>query len=226
MNAITAPHQLDKLRILEQPYKDHYAVDKDEVIRSHYVALLLMVLLSEGSISEQQQRMLDLWLPSMNLVGRQAELCDLAGNLAKDKLGEATRLLQQDPRLIRSLLLDVMIFSRVDKSLTDTTTFLLEALSNFLGLKERVLNDIVYLAALILGLPTYVLTKPQLSRVFCLRTMNDLSIFMMIPLAKKSWCHKPLQESLRLSKLCFHKENGSCLVRALLKWKVTRLVWK
>lgn len=158
--------QLDSLRLLDKPYKSHYAVSKDEVTRCHYSALLLMVLLSEGAITEQQQRMLDLWLPSINLVGRQAELCDLAGHLAKDKLGEATRLLQKDPRLIRSLLLDAIIFSRLDKPLTDTTTFLLEALASFFELKERVLNDIVYLAALILGLPTDVLTKPQLSRVF------------------------------------------------------------
>ena len=52
--------QIDNLRIFEQPYHDHYAADKDEVTRSHYVALLLMVLLSEGTISKQQQRMLDL----------------------------------------------------------------------------------------------------------------------------------------------------------------------
>ena len=57
--------QIDNLRIFEQPYNGHYAADKDEVTRSHYVALLLMVLLSEGAISEQQQRMLDLWLPAI-----------------------------------------------------------------------------------------------------------------------------------------------------------------
>ncbi|WP_421200669.1 biotin/lipoyl-containing protein [Aeromonas enteropelogenes] len=134
--------------------------------RCHYSALLLMVLLSEGAISEQQQRMLALWLPSINLVGRQAELCDLAVHLAKDKLGEAMRLLQQDPRLISSLLLDTMIFSRLDKPLTHTTVLLLESFASFFELNERVLNDIVYLAALILGLPTDVLTKPKLSRVF------------------------------------------------------------
>lgn len=158
--------QLDSLRLLDRPYKSHYAASKDEVTRCHYSALLLMVLLSEGAISERQQRMLDLWLPSINLVGRQSELCDLAGRLAKDKLGEATRLLQQDPRLIRSLLLDAMIFCRLDKALTDSAISLLEVLASFFELKENVLNDIVYLAALILGLPTDVLTKPQLSRVF------------------------------------------------------------
>lgn len=93
--------QIDNLRIFEQPYHDHYAADKDEVTRSHYVALLLMVLLSEGTISKQQQRMLDFWLPSIGLADRQAELCELAGRLAKDQLGDAIKLLKQDPYLIQ-----------------------------------------------------------------------------------------------------------------------------
>ncbi len=152
--------QIDNLRIFEQPYHDHYAADKDEVTRSHYVALLLMVLLSEGTISKQQQRMLDFWLPSIGLADRQAELCELAGRLAKDQLGDAIKLLKQDPYLIRGLLLDSMIFSRIDKPLTDSVVSLVEALAGFFALKEQELENIVYLAAFILGLPTESIDEP------------------------------------------------------------------
>ncbi|ANB51374.1 hypothetical protein WM43_01120 [Aeromonas veronii] len=103
--------QIDNLRIFEQPYNGHYAADKDEVTRSHYVALLLMVLLREGAISEQQQRLLDLWLPAIGLAGQQTRLCELAERLAKDKLGDALGLIKQDPLLIRGWLLDIMIVS-------------------------------------------------------------------------------------------------------------------
>ncbi|WP_411953036.1 hypothetical protein [Aeromonas caviae] len=152
--------QIDNLRIFEQPYHDHYAADKDEVTRSHYVALLLMVLLSEGTISEQQQRMLDFWLPSIGLADRQAELCKLAERLAKDQLGDAIKLLKQDPCLIRGLLLDSMIFSRIDKPLTESVVSLVEALAGFFALKEQELGNIVYLAAFILGLPTEAIDEP------------------------------------------------------------------
>ena len=152
--------QIDNLRIFEQPYHDHYAADKDEVTRSHYVALLLMVLLSEGPISEQQQRMLDFWLPSIGLADRQAELCKLAERLAKDQLGDAIKLLKQDPCLIRGLLLDSMIFSRIDKPLTESVVSLVEALAGFFALKEQELGNIVYLAAFILGLPTEAIDEP------------------------------------------------------------------
>ena len=161
MNVITALHQLDKLRILEQPYKDHYAVDKDEVTRSHYVALLLMVLLREGAISEQQQRLLDLWLPAIGLAGQQTRLCELAERLAKDKLGDALGLIKQDPLLIRGWLLDIMIFARINKPLDKQVTSLLEMFVSYLGLTDGELGDIVYLAVFILGLSVDSLGEPS-----------------------------------------------------------------
>lgn len=152
--------QIDNLRIFEQPYNDHYAADKDEVTRSHYVALLLMVLLSEGAISEPQQRMLDLWLPAIGLTGQQTRLCELAERLAKDKLGDAIELIKQDPSLIRGLLLDIMVFARVDKPLDKQTISLLELLAGYFELKDREVGDIVHLAIFILGLPTDSLIEP------------------------------------------------------------------
>lgn len=153
--------QIDNLRILEQPYNGHYAADKDEVTRSHYVALLLMVLLSEGAISEQQQRMLDLWLPAIGLAGQQTRLCELAERLAKDKLGDALGLIKQDPLLIQGVLLDIMIFARINKPLDKQVTSLLEMFVSYLGLTDGELGDIVYLAVFILGLSVDLLGEPS-----------------------------------------------------------------
>lgn len=153
--------QLDALRLLDRPYKSHYAVSKDEVTRCHYTALLLMVLLSEGAISEQQQWMLDLWLPAIGLTGQQTRLCELAERLAKDKLGDAIELIKQDPSLIRGVLLDIMIFSRINKPLDKQVTSLLEMLSSYLGLTDNELGDIVYLAVFILGLSVDSLGEPS-----------------------------------------------------------------
>ena len=153
--------QIDNLRVFEQPYNGHYAADKDEVTRSHYVALLLMVLLREGAISEQQQRMLDLWLPAIGLAGQQTRLCELAERLAKDKLGDALGLIKQDPLLIRGLLLDIMIFARINKPLDKQVTSLLEMFVSYLGLTDGELGDIVYLAVFILGLSVDSLGEPS-----------------------------------------------------------------
>lgn len=153
--------QIDNLRIFEQPYNGHYAADKDEVTRSHYVALLLMVLLREGAISEQQQRLLDLWLPAIGLASQQTRLCELAERLAKDKLGDALGLIKQDPLLIRGWLLDIMIFARINKPLDKQVTSLLEMFVSYLGLTDGELGDIVYLAVFILGLSVDSLGEPS-----------------------------------------------------------------
>ncbi|MBW3805376.1 hypothetical protein GL273_06000 [Aeromonas jandaei] len=153
--------QLNTLRVCEKPYSDHYAAGLDETTHSHYSALLLMVLLSRDAISEQQQRMLDLWLPSIGLSGQQAMLLELAVSLAKNRLGDAIQLLKQDPLLFKALLLDIMIFSRINNPLDKQTISLLEVLVSYLELADSELGDIVYLAVFILGLSVDSLSEPS-----------------------------------------------------------------
>lgn len=154
-------NQLDELSLQQQPYSDHYALKYDENTRMHYSALFLMALLQEGAIAEQQQRMLESWLPAINLAGRQVELCEMAARLAKSGLAEAIKLVQKDEQLANALLLDMMIFSRVAKPLSDSTIQLLEALAGFFKLTERNVADIVYFAAFILGLNVDKLERPN-----------------------------------------------------------------
>ena len=154
-------NQLDELNVQQRPYSDHYALKFDENTRIHYSALLLMALLQEGSISGQQQRMLDLWLPAIGLSGRQVELCELAARLAENNLAQAIKYIQHDQPLAKALLLDMMVFSRVEKPLSDITVKVLEALAGFFKLAERDVADIVYFAAFILGLDVSVLSQPD-----------------------------------------------------------------
>lgn len=154
-------NQLDELSLQQQPYSDHYALKYDENTRMHYSALFLMALLQEGAIAEQQHRMLESWLPAINLAGRQVELCEMAARLAKSGLAEAIKLVQKEEQLANALLLDMMIFSRVAKPLSDSTIQLLEALASFFKLTERNVADIVYFAAFILGLNVDKLERPN-----------------------------------------------------------------
>lgn len=153
--------QLDELSLQQQPYSDHYALKYDQNTRTNYSALLLMALLQEGAITEQQQRMLGSWLPAIGLAGRQIELCELAARLAQSGLVEAIKSVQQDEQLANALLLDMMIFSRVAKPLSDSTIQLLEALAGFFKLTEQDVADIVYFAVFILGLNADKLERPN-----------------------------------------------------------------
>lgn len=129
---------------------------QNEEICSHYAVLLLMVLLDQGSISELQQQMLDYWLPALGLAGRQAALCIEAGQIAQDQLSDAIKQLKQDKdgRLVSSLLLDSILFTRLGKPLAEKNIRMLGMLAGCFEIDEQKAGRIVCLAILALGLPT------------------------------------------------------------------------
>lgn len=183
-------NQLDKLTVQQQPYHNHYALKFDENTRIHYSALLLMALLQEGSITGQQQRMLDLWLPAIGLAGRQVELCELATRLAENNLPEAVKCVQSDRSLTKALLLDMMVFSRVAKPLSDNTIHVLEALAGFFTLTEKDVTEIVYFAAFIVGLDVENLEHPDINQDLGMYSVYEEFLFDCYPYRVKrlfSW---------------------------------------
>ncbi|MDC9820708.1 hypothetical protein ABRQ07_18610 [Pectobacterium polonicum] len=152
INPLTILSQLDCLRIKENTYSIHSLNEEDEHTRRHYCALLLMVLLSHGPISADQQRMLQLWLPTIEMEGRQAELCQLAMKLGQDGLEEAINALR-DVGGNYSFMLDALIFARTNGPLTQQQVTLLETLATFLDIEQPHMETIVYAACQVLGLP-------------------------------------------------------------------------
>ncbi|CAM7050156.1 hypothetical protein FR773_06725 [Leclercia adecarboxylata] len=144
--------QLDRLRLKENPYNAHTLADKDENSRRHYCALLFMAMLSHSSISEDQQRMLQLWLPAIGMEGRQAELCQLAIRLGEEGVEEALNAVRNCAGQI-CFLLDCLVFCRVNGPITTSQTALLEALAAMLDISQEEMENVVYIACLILGLP-------------------------------------------------------------------------
>ncbi|MCL6350401.1 hypothetical protein [Pectobacterium polaris] len=152
INNLTILNQLDRLRLKENPYSMHSLSEEDEITRRHYCSLLFMVLLSHGPICANQQRMLQLWLPTIGMEGRQAELCQLAMKLEQDGLEEVINALR-DVGGNDSFMLDCLIFTRVKEPLTQQQIVLLENLAFFLDIDQPQMETIVYAACLVLGLP-------------------------------------------------------------------------
>ncbi|WP_233963524.1 leucine-rich repeat domain-containing protein [Pectobacterium versatile] len=152
INNLTILNQLDRLRLKENPYSMHSLSEEDEITRRHYCSLLFMVLLSHGPICANQQRMLQLWLPTIGMEGRQAELCQLAMKLEQDGLEEVINALR-DVGGNDSFMLDCLILTRVKEPLTQQQIVLLENLAFFLDIDQPQMETIVYAACLVLGLP-------------------------------------------------------------------------
>ncbi|BBQ53418.1 hypothetical protein WP2S18C03_24990 [Aeromonas veronii] len=137
--------------------------NKSEDVRCHYSALLFMIILDDGYIDERQQSKLTYWLEHLKLNGRQAELCELAYRLSsQDGLEEVINfLIMQDPRLGKSLLLDVSLFTSMVESSSSKVSSRLEMLAKVFLINDVELNDILYLTAFILEHSTDGLCKPQ-----------------------------------------------------------------
>jgi len=152
ISSLAILQQLDRLRLKENPYSAHTLAEENENTRRHYCALLFMVMLSHSPISADQQRMLELWLPAMGMTGRQAELCQLATRLGEEGLEEALNAIRDCGGQV-CFLLDCLVFCRVNGPLTTSQTTLLEALAAMLDISQQEMENLVYIACLILGLP-------------------------------------------------------------------------
>lgn len=137
--------------------------NKSEDVRCHYSALLFMIVLDDGYIDERQQPKLTYWLEHLKLNGRQAELCELAYRLSsQDSLEEVINfLITQDPRLGKSLLLDVSLFTSMVESSSSKVSSRLEMLAKVFLINDFEYKDILYLTAFILEQSTDGLCKPQ-----------------------------------------------------------------
>jgi hypothetical protein len=152
ISSLAILQQLDRLRLKENPYGAHTLAEEDENSRRQYCTLLFMVMLSHSPISEDQQRMLLLWLPAMGMEGRQAELCQLATRLGEEGLEDSLNAVRDCAGQI-CFLLDCLVFCRVNGPLTTSQTALLEALAAMLTISQDEMENVVYIACLILGLP-------------------------------------------------------------------------
>ncbi|MEZ6929329.1 hypothetical protein [Aeromonas sp. S16(2024)] len=152
----------DSLNIVEK-FGVYDLSNKSEAVRCHYSALLFMIILDDGYIDERQQIKLNCWLEHLKLNGRQAELCELAYKLSsQDSLEEVINfLITQDPRLGKSLLLDVSLFTSMVESSSTKVSSHLEMLAKVFLINDMELDDILYLTAFILEQSTDGLCKPQ-----------------------------------------------------------------
>ncbi|MEG1209729.1 MAG: hypothetical protein RSE29_01235 [Leclercia sp.] len=163
--------QLDRQRLKETPYSPHSLMEADENTRRQYCALLFMALMSHSPISEQQHRMLQLWLPAIGMIGKQAEFCQMAVKLGQDGLAEAINAVR-DAGGHYCFLLDCLVFSRVNGPLTQQQVTLFEALGQMLAIGQAQMTTIVYITCEVLGITDNKQSQPELKI-----GVNDISVW-------------------------------------------------
>jgi len=171
ISSLAILQQLDRLRLKENPYSPHSMLEADENTRRQYCALLFMTLLSHSPISEQQQRMLQLWLPAIGMVGKQAEFCQMAVKLGQDGLAEAINTVR-DAGGNYCFMLDCLVFSRVNGPLTQQQVTLFETLGQILAIGQMQMTTIVYITCEVLGMADDKQAQPELKI-----GVNDIAVW-------------------------------------------------
>jgi len=171
ISTLSILQQLDRQRLKENPYPSHSLLDEDENTRRQYSALLFMALLSHSPISEQQQRMLQLWLPAIGMLGKQAEFCQMAIKLGQDGLAEAINAVR-DAGGNYCFMLDCLVFSRVNGPLSQQQVTLFETLGQMLAIGQAQMTTIVYITCEVLGITDDKQSQPELKI-----GINDIAVW-------------------------------------------------
>ncbi len=171
ISTLSILQQLDRQRLKENPYPSHSLLDEDENTRRQYCALLFMALLSHSPISEQQQRMLQLWLPAIGMLGKQAEFCQMAIKLGQDGLAEAINAVR-DAGGNYCFMLDCLVFSRVNGPLSQQQVTLFETLGQMLAIGQAQMTTIVYITCEVLSITDDKQSQPELKI-----GVNDIAVW-------------------------------------------------
>lgn len=147
-----------------KPFKAHLLSDSlNEHELNSYAVLQAAFVLFNGNLSENQERLYKFYLPALSKEFKLAEIMSQAQEINDEKLKEHIKLLE-DKDLIFFFLLDVLIFSRLDNSVSEDFKEVLNSFCHSLSLKSDDVNQVVYLSDCILGIEPG--EKPEFTDVF------------------------------------------------------------
>ncbi|WP_217511141.1 hypothetical protein [Vibrio metschnikovii] len=147
-----------------KPFKSHHlSSTMNEHELNSYVVLQTAFVLFNGNITANQERLYSFYLPSLSKQLKLAEVVSQAQDIDDDKLKEYISLLEEKD-LLFFFLLDVLVFSRLDNTLTEEFKEVVNSFCHSLSMAADDINQVVYLSDCILGIEPD--NKPKLSTVF------------------------------------------------------------
>ncbi|OHY95382.1 hypothetical protein BI375_14105 [Vibrio rotiferianus] len=178
-----------------KPFKDHVlsGLLNDHELNS-YAVLQSAFVLFNGNLSENQERLYKFYLPALSKDLKLSEIVSQAQSINDEKLNEYIKLLE-DKAIVFLFLLDVLVFARLDNTLTDEFKSVLNSFCYSLSLSGEEIEQVVYLCDCILGIE--IEKKPELLDLFFEMIKNPIWIeFFSKPITKNNifdikngiWC--------------------------------------
>ncbi|MEL0580525.1 hypothetical protein AACK17_18530 [Pectobacterium punjabense] len=153
---------INTARIGLEPLDAHYIEPQEAAFKNDYLTLLFALLLENGALNDNQQRLMTLLLAAINPSLSLSHYLQQASKLDADKLRHILDNLRQDQHASQALLFDFVVAQRIAGPLSTTTAERLSWIAKLTGLHEEQLLHINFWSMQLLGI------KTELSRFSCI----------------------------------------------------------
>ena len=144
--------KLSNVKPLLDPLPASYLADKlDEHNKNIYATLLSAVVLSKGSITDNESRMLSMLLNRLGLDGDISRYFSQIDDISENQILEFAKVLNNDDKRL-SFIFDCLLASRCDKPLTNEQVEVINNLCNLWKFSENDIHLMVFWVSEILGI--------------------------------------------------------------------------
>ena len=151
--------KLSNVKPLLDPLPASYLADKlDEHNKNIYATLLSAVVLSKGSITDNESRMLSMLLNRLGLDGDISRYFSQIDDISENQILEFAKVLNNDDKRL-SFIFDCLLASRCDKPLTNEQVEVINNLCNLWKFSENDIHLMVFWVSEILGITNNLLAN-------------------------------------------------------------------
>ena len=144
--------KLSNVKPLLDPLPTSYLADKlDDHNKNIYATLLSAVILSKGSITNNESRMLSMLLSRLGLDGDISRYFRQIDDISENQILEFAKVLNNDDKRL-SFIFDCLLASRCDKPLTNEQVEVINDLCNLWKFSENDIHLMVFWVSEILGI--------------------------------------------------------------------------
>lgn len=144
--------KLSNVKPLLDPLPTSYLADKlDDHNKNIYATLLSAVVLSKGSITDNESRMLSMLLSRLGLDGDISRYFSQIDDISENQILEFAKVLNNDDERL-SFIFDCLLASRCDKPLTNEQVEVINDLCNLWKFSENDIHLMVFWVSEILGI--------------------------------------------------------------------------
>ncbi|HCT3782719.1 TPA: hypothetical protein OTT33_000297 [Proteus mirabilis] len=144
-------NSLDNLIEKRQPaFRIHILADKlNSSEKENYLKFHAAFLLLNGSISAEQRRLYEFWLPSLNQEQTISDILEQALHYSEDDISAFISLIEQH-KILGIFLLDILVFSQLSGKLSDEQKSILNRILNVLNAEQELVDDVISFSRMIL----------------------------------------------------------------------------